>query len=442
MSQLNCRGYKNKPCPEHCQTRHRGNDTFCYPKHVQKNKPPLSPSKHCRGYKNKPCPDHCHTRHRGNDTFCYPNQTRKHRRTKQKQEEQEKEEVEQLRHYGFDRDRVIQSISKVGTHFEKNMETLLNIVLVDKDSTIRSEIRDNGYQLHQEIGSGSFGTVYKSIRQGKEWAIKISESGNDYRDPETYTLLLIEMGYYYLFGKEGIGPALPQHGPAFFIDTHTGQFSIISQLYTGDVDNLLKKIKTLPHNQQTDNIQHIQDQLENCIDKMLDLGVVCIDMKPANALAQWTETPQGLTIQDVVLTDFGADWCCNSEIAPLCDYLQSNQDFLKTGRNLEFMRFLIFFCFSMYAFYYNRIWLFKPILERFKRILNDPVKYKEYSTFLDFVCDKQHGCGNLSPPFYYLNNNVFQQQFMNYIYSNHNYRPRFNDNPNLFKIFVFLQVNL
>ena len=322
------------------------------------------------------------------------------------------------------------------------METLLNIVLVDIDSTIRTKISDNGYQLHQKIGSGSYGTVYKAIKQENEWAVKISESGNDYRDPETYKLLLIEMGYYYLFGKEGIGPALPKDTPAFFIDKYTGQFSIISKLYTGDVNNLLKKIKTLPHNQQTDNIQHIQDQLEDCIDKMLDLGVVCIDMKPANALAQWTETPQGITIQEVILTDFGADWCCNSEIAPLCDYLKSNKDFLKTGNHLVFMRFLIFFCFSMYAFYYNRIWLFKPILEGFKRILNDRVKYKEYSDFLDFVCDKQTGCGNLSPPFYYLANNVFQEQFRNYIHSHPNSIPRYIDNRNLFRILVFLQVNL
>jgi hypothetical protein len=54
-------------------------------------------AQHCRGYKNKPCPDHCDQRKRGKDTFCYPkqNRSRHNRQQPNHEEEEEKEEGDQ-----------------------------------------------------------------------------------------------------------------------------------------------------------------------------------------------------------------------------------------------------------------------------------------------------------------------------------------------------------
>ena len=128
---------------------------------------------------------------------------------------------------------------------------------------------------------------------------------------------------------------------------------------------------------------------------MLDMGVICIDMKPPNVSADWDTN--SLKIKDLVLTDFGIDWCCNSNVKDLCKYLKDDNTYLNGDRK-KFMKYLILFSFAV-STYSSNIKLFYNEMVEFR---NTVLYSDDFIQFLNYVCDSTQKCSNLSPPFFYL----------------------------------------
>jgi hypothetical protein len=245
---------------------------------------------------------------------------------------------------------------------------------------------------YPSIGSGAFGSVYpgKLIEGSKEsvWAIKI-DKGDTFRLDNSNQMneLLTEMAYYYLFSKESIGPKLPPLNKAFFIETTTNRYCIITQMYQRDLADYLKSLTI----KEYDNIRpQLEQKLLQLIDKMLTLGVICTDMKPENVLIN--------DINDIRLTDFGGDWCCNSKIQPICQQFKENKGFLEKGNHRLYILYIILFCFASYT----RLYLKKIVFNEKMKALDTLLMNDHFIEFLNHFCDKKPTCEDL-PPFYYVN---------------------------------------
>ena len=306
--------------------------------------------------------------------------------------------------YGFSKKNCVEVLRDNRYKLYDSLSNLLNIniddssVYFDDDKQIKKTIKKTGFNIEKEITRGANGIVYKATStDGTEWTIKINIDALDFRKyPEFIDNTIREMGYYYLFNKNKIGPVLPKTN-SFFIDYNSGHTAICTKLYTGDLMTLLKNLQKKYYNTKmlNDEISEIENLLNHNIDKMLDMGVICIDMKPPNVLADWDTN--SLKIKDLVLTDFGIDWCCNSNVKDLCKYLKDDNTYLNGDRK-KFMKYLILFSFAV-STYSSNIKLFYNEMVEFR---NTVLYSDDFIQFLNYVCDSTQKCSNLSPPFFYL----------------------------------------
>jgi serine/threonine protein kinase len=122
-----------------------------------------------------------------------------------------------------------------------------------------------------------------------------------------------------------------------------------------------------------------------------------MDIKPANFLINDNN--------DIRLTDFGIDWCCNSEIEPICDRFKKNKEFLKQNNNKEHMLDLLIFSFASNASMKYNIIIFQ---ERMTLLFDKINKDREENSFFRFIqnlCSiySDNSCGNL-PAIWYVTN--------------------------------------
>ena len=131
---------------------------------------------------------------------------------------------------------------------------------------------------------------------------------------------------------------------------------------------------------------------------MLDLGIICVDMKPENILVDWDKTT--LDLKELVLTDFGMSWCCNTKHLIICkDCLKCIKNFLNIGANRLYTKYLILLSIAVMATFNTNIPLFFPEMKELLVILKDPL----FHTFIDEVCGINNtDCTEFNPPFFYL----------------------------------------
>jgi serine/threonine protein kinase len=141
------------------------------------------------------------------------------------------------------------------------------------------------------------------------------------------------------------------------------------------------------------NKDQIEKSILDLIDKMLYLGVVCMDIKPANFLIN--------NVNDIRLTDFGIDWCCNSKIEPICNRFESNKEFLETDNYMDYMKYILIFGFSSTTKLTTNRNIFMKEMNELKSILNE----NSFKYFLNSICTRDsYSCYDL-PPFFYIYNN-------------------------------------
>ena len=225
---------------------------------------------------------------------------------------------------------------------------------------ICSLIKVKGYTKGNLLNKGSEGLIYES----NDWTIKISNNSYNFNTPEgviQFLNLLREMAYYYLFSKRKIGPRIPEKN-AFYIyfdqNSSNSKWAIITLKYKVDVSNLLYEISE-DQTEQEDDIQYIildiGDKLKNILEEMLDIGVLCGDIKPANFLVNYDwdlDTPI-----EIVATDFGGDWCCNLYKRPVCNIFVRNDFDISTKKYIILLQ-----CLSLCVDYWsktNKTLLFK-----------------------------------------------------------------------------------
>ena len=160
----------------------------------------------------------------------------------------------------------------------------------------------------------------------------------------------------------------------------------ITKLYQGDLSDYLRV-----HTVSID----LETKLRGLIEKLLDIGIICVDQKPENILLNWNES--GL-ISEIVLTDFGRDWCCLSKIRGNCDYLTGISDFLTIGDNKLFIKLIILFSLSYTSLkYYHR-----QIFVHDMRILLYFIRNRGFINFFRIICNGDLStCQSIYPPFYY-----------------------------------------
>ena len=303
-------------------------------------------------------------------------------------------DIEQLKHYGFSDYKILTSLQQ---HNNNHLETSLDLLNIKKEDQLIKKMVKADYQLEpRSFAGGTFGKVYNAKVIGddeKDWAVKIS------KDPEhDIEVIINEMGYYYLFSKHGIGPKLP-YTNAFYISDRDHLFAIVTEKYTSDLDILLGKIhrsyhqKTLDSIEITNRLRDIETRIPPLINKMLDLGVICIDLKPKNMLVNYDDN---LEIKDLVLTDFGIDWCCNTKVKPVCDYIDK-PNYLEQSNYRYYISLMLYLCICVESLYRN-IKLFPDKIKELEKVIDTP----DFINFIDDICKKETGCGTINPPFHYL----------------------------------------
>ena len=265
---------------------------------------------------------------------------------------------------------------------------------------MRNIINEKGLIIDKNPwNSGTYGLVYKAFdNDGEEYTVKINKHPFDgadikYTQEEWVDNTIFEMAYYYLFSKKGIGPKLPSINKAFYFQPDLGYIGLVTRKYKSDLSVLIRN--GLANNEDTR--KKIESSINNSIEIMLDLGLLCFDMKPGNVLVDWRVVDDKIILDDLVLTDFGRDWCCNARFYPKCDYLIHRDNFINTGNNKEYLKLLILFSFSVSAQYRNY-----KLFAKEMDILETLLDKQEFIQFINEVCERDSDCSNLRPPFHYL----------------------------------------
>lgn len=266
---------------------------------------------------------------------------------------------------------------------------------------MRNIINQRDYTLSPKPwSSGTYGLVYKAKTKGSanyNYTVKINknpfdDSYYDYEKIKWEQDMVYEMAYYYLFGKKGIGPGLPSPDKSFYFQPELGMIAIVTRLYHGD-------LKKLIINYRSDNDitrQEIETLINQKLDTMLDLGILCFDMKPQNVLVDWRVIDNKIIIDDLVLTDFGRDWCCNTRFYPKCNYLRKKDNFINKGNNKYYLKLLMLFSLSVSSQYPNYK-LFGSAIDELDNIIDN----QEFLEFINQVCGEDSLCESIRPPFHY-----------------------------------------
>jgi hypothetical protein len=172
------------------------------------------------------------------------------------------------------------------------------------------------FQLDSPLGGGSFGTVFAATRIAEDGsrqplACKVSA----WADTES----VVEAALYQLCSQHDIGPRVEA---PFFLKIPKSRFrrspllgnmngSDLSFLFMERFDTDVRQF--LRQQRPTDDeLRDIETQIRARMWRLVDLGVVCRDQKPANVLVK-REAARRLR---VVLSDFDRRFCCSLLASP------------------------------------------------------------------------------------------------------------------------------
>ena len=308
-----------------------------------------------------------------------------------------------LKHLGFSESKIRESLKRHGNDLLLNLLELLPIVIINNKKQLLPQLKQYGISKMKQIGEGSYGKVYVSKIKGSplEWTLKTNKDREDLQDRKELLKIVREMAYYFVFSQKQIGPQIPNHFP-FFINPIKGSYTILTQHYTSDLDGLLKHLMNLDSDIQEHMTETICEKIDNCLNIMLlELGVFCIDMKPQNILVEWNAKRN--MVFDVVLTDFGVDFCCNSNVEPLCSFIEKHPSLLDNNRlsktTFVYLKSIILFSLVVTSYFLTGILLFQKEMIHLKQMCH----YHAFQDVLEQLCGGRYGdCKNLEPPFYYL----------------------------------------
>lgn len=131
-----------------------------------------------------------------------------------------------------------------------------------------------------------------------------------------------ECEYFQQAASGGYGPALGGPDPFYAVQdewrSDRYRLGLVCRRYTGDLYQLFK---LLAHRQDHPStlVRDLQRRLAELFDRMLENGLVHLDMKLANILVDWaTRTGPSGSVESVevlgmTLADFGQEWCSPTE---------------------------------------------------------------------------------------------------------------------------------
>jgi len=175
------------------------------------------------------------------------------------------------------------------------------------------------------------------------------------------------MKYSIVLSNEDIGPKIREL--YIFLDGRKYYGAIVMKKYTSDLTKFIKKFK------YSINPTELSNMLFRKYTDMFSIGVFCLDIKPDNVLVEYDRDGN---IKDIVISDFGDDWCC----------LGSNCDFegaLHTDKHKHFFEMLTFsiLSFQVYDESGKNLILFKPQLQELKNVIDKP----SFLKFMEKLCE-------------------------------------------------------
>lgn len=246
------------------------------------------------------------------------------------------------------------------------------------NSLIRNQL------MQRPIRSGSFGNIYRmnSRVEGpgkviKEVQFVFDEKGkkNENEQFEDWKLRINqEAQYHQLFSDSNIGPSVPNQ--FYFHNDQYGKRYIVMESFLdyGDLGHFFRKNARFHPSVQRKNIIKLEELIRNLFQMSSLLKLKCSDQKPDNFLYKMN----GDTLDKIVFTDFGVDFCC--------DYNQScTVRRCKSGYPNPWIHAMVMMLqISVYAAIYNKTYtLFLSDLAILWIILHS--KGDKYSYYIDQI---------------------------------------------------------
>lgn len=217
-------------------------------------------------------------------------------------------------------------------------------------------LQNEGFNLKKKTYSGSYGTVYLT-KDGK-YAIKVNK--NYFEDKYEVMAMIKEMAYHRVLADNDIGPKL--HPQPFYIGD--ARAAIVLKRYRSDVHDYLDKVRKFKN--RNNLIRILDNYIVNKTTKMIDLGIICFDLKPGNMLVDYDDDG---TITEFVLTDFGSDFCCNLRVKKLCDFFEIGLQ--HNPKYLDYLKIIIFATISKVALLYTGVKILKKQVDKLRLLIND-----------------------------------------------------------------------
>ena len=195
--------------------------------------------------------------------------------------------------------------------------------------------------------------------------------------------IIDEMSYSIVLSNKDIGPKVYE----LYIFKSRGRKygAIVMKRYTSDLTEFIKKFS------YRINSTELSNMLFRKYTHMFSIGIFCLDIKTDNILVEYDRDGN---IRDIVISDFGSDWCCLSNH---CDFKNA----LRTDKHKFFFEILSFaiLSFGVYQKSEHKLILFTPQLQELKNVINKSIFLK----FMEELCEYNLCDGsNLYTYFYYL----------------------------------------
>lgn len=287
----------------------------------------------------------------------------------------------------------------------------------------------------KKLGEGAYGTVYDGTHDDIHYAVKLN--GDEFFEPDwrevrdymaaverretptqassaahsrfTITKNMInEMLYHRYLGGLGVGPCMHPTLGAILVKGTRGSalWSVLAmEKMRGDLGYYIYKLQRndrIKKSTRDDKLANIEASVQRLVDEMFEHGILCTDFKAGNILADWDSHSN---INKMVLSDFGGDFCCDSD---KCNGINFSEMYVDAQKDLLYMSLAM--CevgdVDEKAQYTNA-----PIMERAMRALEHDVDGRRSAVvkMLSDVCKKNplpgQECNDtkLFPAVYYVN---------------------------------------
>lgn len=322
-----------------------------------------------------------------------------------------------------------QTETEVGKISKKQIQTLLSLNLDDYDrksnpleivfsqnipltlSSFNHTLKPH-FNLKKKLAGGAFGDVY--ITHDGTHVVKTNrdkEETGRYQhvlDLSEINAILLEMVYHKILAKLKLGPALPPK-PFFIAENKSREemkYFIAMNKYDCDLHDYAYTLSQNIHKNTravSTAVKLLNHKLKYIVHAVVKLGIFCTDIKPGNILVNYNS--KTLEPLDVVLTDFGAEYCCNIVKSrefgiSLCETVKNN-----IGLYRPYIRLMFFIILAMeIQNTFPQLKILKSVFQNTYRTFSSPQKLKTFHKNIKILCVKTNRtvCDNFFPIDYYL----------------------------------------